>query len=241
MTELRRLGIRVLRNELVSIGNASAGFDLAGMDDRSAVHFGGHVAKRRFDAGPRPIAIRTRELACRAPAAQLARRRAVRDRVAALRPHARGPNLAVQLLVQMQQRSWLDSTGATTPRFTSAAELVTGARPCVWRRRRRSLKFDWSAAPVRRRADRRRDRSRRRGGGASGRGEGRRRKIGDQEQSRPAGAVADEANETWAPTCCSSISSTRSPGPGTSRLLTEVMTSPRRRPARRPGRPARRG
>lgn len=40
-TELNRIGIRVLRNERVSIGNESAGFDLAGVDDRSAVHYGG--------------------------------------------------------------------------------------------------------------------------------------------------------------------------------------------------------
>ena len=41
VTELNRLGIRVLRNEMVSIGNGSGGFDLAGVDDRSAVHYGG--------------------------------------------------------------------------------------------------------------------------------------------------------------------------------------------------------
>jgi predicted MPP superfamily phosphohydrolase len=34
--ELERLGIRVLRNERVSIGDASASFDLAGVDDHSA-------------------------------------------------------------------------------------------------------------------------------------------------------------------------------------------------------------
>lgn len=39
--ELPRLGIRVLRNERLSIGNAGASFDLAGIDDRSAVHYGG--------------------------------------------------------------------------------------------------------------------------------------------------------------------------------------------------------
>jgi predicted MPP superfamily phosphohydrolase len=42
-TELRRLGIRVLRNERVSIGNDGASFDLAGTDDHSAKRFGyGH-------------------------------------------------------------------------------------------------------------------------------------------------------------------------------------------------------
>jgi len=41
--ELRRLGIRVLRNERVSIGDAGASFDLAGVDDWHAGRFGhGH-------------------------------------------------------------------------------------------------------------------------------------------------------------------------------------------------------
>jgi predicted MPP superfamily phosphohydrolase len=41
LKELPRLGIRVLRNERVSIGNGAESFDLAGVDDRSAVHYGG--------------------------------------------------------------------------------------------------------------------------------------------------------------------------------------------------------
>jgi len=42
-SELRRLGIRVLRNERVSIGDEHASFDLAGTDDHSAKRFGdGH-------------------------------------------------------------------------------------------------------------------------------------------------------------------------------------------------------
>jgi uncharacterized protein len=41
LDELPRLGIRVLRNERISIGNAAESFDLAGIDDRSAVHYGG--------------------------------------------------------------------------------------------------------------------------------------------------------------------------------------------------------
>ncbi|BDG03985.1 metallophosphoesterase [Anaeromyxobacter oryzae] len=39
--ELRRLGIRVLRNERVAIGDAGASLDLAGVDDWSAGRFGG--------------------------------------------------------------------------------------------------------------------------------------------------------------------------------------------------------
>jgi predicted MPP superfamily phosphohydrolase len=41
LNELNRLGIRVLRNERVAIDNGSVGFDLAGVDDRSAIHYGG--------------------------------------------------------------------------------------------------------------------------------------------------------------------------------------------------------
>jgi predicted MPP superfamily phosphohydrolase len=45
LTELRRLGIRVLHNERVSIGDGDASFDLAGIDDASAHRFGhGHGA-----------------------------------------------------------------------------------------------------------------------------------------------------------------------------------------------------
>jgi predicted MPP superfamily phosphohydrolase len=41
MNELARLGIRVLRNERVTIGEDQDAFDLAGVDDRSAAHHGG--------------------------------------------------------------------------------------------------------------------------------------------------------------------------------------------------------
>ncbi len=41
VNELTRIGIRVLQNERVSIGNGSASFDLAGVDDPTAVHYGG--------------------------------------------------------------------------------------------------------------------------------------------------------------------------------------------------------
>jgi len=45
LTELERLGIRVLRNERVSIGDAGASLDLAGVDDHHAHGFGpGHGA-----------------------------------------------------------------------------------------------------------------------------------------------------------------------------------------------------
>jgi len=41
LNELPRLGIRVLGNERVSIGEGDAGFDLAGIDDRTAARYGG--------------------------------------------------------------------------------------------------------------------------------------------------------------------------------------------------------
>jgi predicted MPP superfamily phosphohydrolase len=41
LAELRRLGLRVLRNERVTIGDGSDGFDLAGVDDHSAERYGG--------------------------------------------------------------------------------------------------------------------------------------------------------------------------------------------------------
>ena len=45
LAELARLGVRVLRNERVSIGDGADSFDLAGVDDWSAHRFGeGHGA-----------------------------------------------------------------------------------------------------------------------------------------------------------------------------------------------------
>ncbi len=41
IAELRRIGIRVLRNERVTIGDGDTGFDLAGVDDYSAGRFSG--------------------------------------------------------------------------------------------------------------------------------------------------------------------------------------------------------
>jgi uncharacterized protein len=41
LNELARLGIRVLGNERVSIGEGGAGFDLAGIEDRTAQRYGG--------------------------------------------------------------------------------------------------------------------------------------------------------------------------------------------------------
>ena len=61
VNELTRMGIRVLQNERVVIGNGVASFDLAGVDDPSAVHYGGlppNEAVARALAGRDP----TREL-----------------------------------------------------------------------------------------------------------------------------------------------------------------------------------
>ncbi len=46
VNELTRIGIRVLQNERVIVGDGSASFDLAGVDDRSAVHYGGLPPRR---------------------------------------------------------------------------------------------------------------------------------------------------------------------------------------------------
>lgn len=50
-TELTRLGIRVLRNEHVRIGDGDDGFDLAGVDDYSSRRFGGKPDVARALAG----------------------------------------------------------------------------------------------------------------------------------------------------------------------------------------------
>jgi uncharacterized protein len=42
IAELRRLGVRVLRNERVTIGDGAASFDLAGVDDHGAARYAGH-------------------------------------------------------------------------------------------------------------------------------------------------------------------------------------------------------
>lgn len=52
--ELNRLGVRSLRNELVSIGDGSASFDLAGVDDYSARSYGGGPDFVRALAGRDP-------------------------------------------------------------------------------------------------------------------------------------------------------------------------------------------
>ncbi|HEX9051653.1 MAG TPA: metallophosphoesterase [Anaeromyxobacter sp.] len=50
IAELRRLGLRVLRNERVSVGDAGASLDLAGVDDWSAARFGNGHGWRLADA-----------------------------------------------------------------------------------------------------------------------------------------------------------------------------------------------
>jgi hypothetical protein len=49
--ELGRLGIRVLRNERVTVGSDDASFDLAGIDDHGAARFGGSSDVARAVAG----------------------------------------------------------------------------------------------------------------------------------------------------------------------------------------------
>ena len=96
IAELRRLGVRVLRNERVSIGDAEAGFDLAGIDDHSST---GMVPDHGPDLG--------RALAGRDPSRELVllahQPRAIHEAVEsgrrppALGPHARRADLAVEL------------------------------------------------------------------------------------------------------------------------------------------------
>ncbi|HET8540731.1 MAG TPA: metallophosphoesterase [Anaeromyxobacter sp.] len=50
LSELRRLGLRVLRNERVRLGDAGASIDLAGVDDWSAERFGNGHGLRLADA-----------------------------------------------------------------------------------------------------------------------------------------------------------------------------------------------
>ena len=96
LNELNRLGIRTLRNERVSIDNGTVGFDLAGVDNRSAIHYGGLSPKRPSDV---PSASRSRSRAgpVGAPASDAPRRRALRRGTSALWSHPRRPNVAVQL------------------------------------------------------------------------------------------------------------------------------------------------
>jgi predicted MPP superfamily phosphohydrolase len=54
LTELRRLGVRVLRNERVVVGDAGASFDLAGVDDYSAPGAGFSANLTRALAGRDP-------------------------------------------------------------------------------------------------------------------------------------------------------------------------------------------
>ncbi len=59
--ELNRIGVRVLQNERISIGNGPASFDLAGVEDRSAARYG----------GPAPDEALARALRDRDPAREL--------------------------------------------------------------------------------------------------------------------------------------------------------------------------
>ena len=89
---LRRLGIRVLRNERVEIGDRGASIDLAGIDDwRSAGMAPGHgpdLAAALCRPRPRPLAG-----AARPPAARRRGGRPGRRRAPDLRPHPRRPDL----------------------------------------------------------------------------------------------------------------------------------------------------
>jgi predicted MPP superfamily phosphohydrolase len=54
LAELRRYGVRVLRNERVAVGDAGASIELAGVDDAGSRRFGGGADVRRATAGAAP-------------------------------------------------------------------------------------------------------------------------------------------------------------------------------------------
>jgi uncharacterized protein len=97
IAELERLGIRVLRNERVSVGIEGASFDLAGVDDYRADVYGTRARSR-----PRSRRRRARHVArvgaARAPAQAGLRGGGARRRTAAVRAHPRRADLALGLL-----------------------------------------------------------------------------------------------------------------------------------------------
>ena len=98
LNELARLGIRVLRNERVSIGEGEASFDLGGIDDHSAGRYGGlDPAAAVSQALSGRDAKRELVLLAHQPRSLL-EAAAVRRRATAVRSHARRTDMAVQVL-----------------------------------------------------------------------------------------------------------------------------------------------
>ena len=225
LNELNRLGIRVLRNERVSIGNATGGFDLAGVDDRSAVRYGGLA----------PEAALARALAGRDPRRELVllahQPRSLLDAEPfgvglQISGHTHGGQIwPFNFVVRLQQPfvAGLHRRGGAQiyvsrgtgywgpPMRLGAPAEITEIRLESARVERRSAD---QSRPAGRRPVARPARVRRPAGRRS-------------TAARSVGPAAHEADRRpRAPTSCSEMSSTRSAGVGTSRSSTEVMTSP---------------
>ena len=136
--ELPRLGIRVLGNERVSIGEGVASFNLGGIEDRSAHRYGGlttEAALARALEGRDPkrelvlLAHQPRSLLDAAPFELDCR---FRDTPTVGRSGRSGSSFACS------SGSGRGCTATATRRSMSAAAPVTGARQCAWRSRRRS-------------------------------------------------------------------------------------------------------
>ena len=139
LAELPRLGMRVLRNERVSIGEGADAFDLAGVDDHSARRYGG-LAPEAAIAGALDGRDPARELVLLAhqPRSLRGARRSTASACSSpdTRTAARsGPSA---FSCGWLSRSSPGSTGKGTRRSTSAAAPATGVRRCASARQQRS-------------------------------------------------------------------------------------------------------
>ena len=220
VNELTRIGIRVLQNERVVIGNGAASFDLAGVDDPSAVHYGGLAP---HEAVARALA-RTRFIARAGVAGAPARVRrwtpsrsasgcSCRDTRTAAKCGRSGWSSCLQqpftagLHRHRQSQVYVSrGTGYWGPPMRLAAPSE------ITHVRLESARAATDRAPGR---------------------------AGPRPKPSPCGSRRARTNETAtrAPTCSRPMIVTTSAAAGTSRSPTAVMTSPGRRPARAAGVP----
>ena len=146
LAELPTLGIRVLRNERVAVGDGTHSFDLAGVDDFSARGVPGH--------GPDlPRALDGRDAGARAGAAGASAARdprggGARRRPAAVGAHPRRADLALELrgAAAAAVRRRAGAAQRARPSSTSAAAPATGARRCASARRAEITRIKLRAA-----------------------------------------------------------------------------------------------